>query len=132
MWTRESTFLTMVEIFCNLSLISDENRTNLRYSRLGKAEADTIQALISMRRKLVPGQKTDPLTLSKLAELMKRLESNPDIQVTQHIKEAHDTMAMQQTPAKGCPNIEPKGIASGKAQDTKTAGSNRNKIFTLS
>ena len=127
MWTRESTFLTMVEIFCNLSLISDENRTNLRYSRLGKAEADTIQALISMRRKLVPGQKTDPLTLSKLAELMKRLESNPDIQVSQHIKEAHDSMAMQLSPAKGCPNIE--GIASEKAKDTKTAGSNRNKIY---
>ena len=49
-----------------------------------------------------------------------------------HIKEAHDAMAMQQTPAKGCPNIEPKGIASGEAKDTKTAGSNRNKIITLS
>ena len=102
----------------------------MSYNRLGKAEADTIQALISMRRKIVPGQKTDPLTLSELAELLKRLESNPDIQVSQHIKEAHDAMAMQQTPAKGRTNT--KGIASGKAKDTKTAGSNRNKIFTLS
>ena len=115
-----------------MSLVSDENRTDLRYNHLGKAEEDTIQALLSMRRKIVLGQKTNPLTLSELAELMKRLESNPDIQVSQHIKEAHDTMAMQQTAAKGCPNIEPKGIASGKAKDTKTAGSNRNKIFTLS
>ena len=92
----------------------------MRYSHLGKAEDDTIQALMAIRRQIVPGQKSNPLTLSELADLMKRLESNPDIRVSQHIKEAHDTMAMQLTVAKGCPNNETKGIASGKAKDTKT------------